>query len=82
MALVCKKCNLGIAIAKYYPQKKGVALFDDGAGWGQYPLNKIGVNIFFAKHQHDFDESMWGGNQYDLRYEIDDNTWQYDNSIN
>lgn len=78
MAIVCKDCNKGVSIAKYYPQKKGDPLFDDGSGWGQYPLNKDKVNEFFARHQHDYDTSMWGGNQYELRYEIDDNTWTYE----
>lgn len=81
MALVCKDCNKGISIAKYYPQVKGVALLYDGSGWGQYPLNTDRVNAFFVKHQHDHDESMWGGNQYDLRYEIDDDTWTYDHLL-
>lgn len=79
MAIVCKDCNLGMSIAKYYPQRKEVALLHDGSGWGQYPLNVERMARFFTKHQHDYDESMWGGNQYDLRYEIDDNTWEYDN---
>lgn len=78
MAIVCKDCHVGIAIAKYYPQDPSIPLFDDGSGWGQYPLNKDRVGTFFAKHQHDYDTSMWGGNQYELRYEIDDDSWHYD----
>ncbi len=81
MAIVCKDCNKGISIAKYYPQRKGVPLLDDGAGWGQYPLNSGRVNEFFCLHQHDHDNSMWGGNQYDLRYEIDDDTWEHETNF-
>jgi len=77
MALVCKECNLGIAIAKFYPQGGSIAGTD--SGWGQYPLNSDYVNIFFIKHAHSYDASMWGGNQYELHYEIDENTWKYDN---
>lgn len=79
MAIVCKDCNLGIAIAKFYPH--GGFIAGDGSGWGQYPLNKEGVNDFFVKHAHAHDQSMWGGNQYDLRYEIDDDTWKYDEVV-
>ena len=82
MVLVCKDCKRGIAIAKYYPQQKGTPLLDDGAGWGQYPLNKNRVNEFFALHQHDYDTSFGGGDQYDLRYELDDNTWKYEDEKN
>lgn len=76
MALVCKKCNKGIAIAKYYPKNGFIA--GDKSGWGQYPLNTDSINIFFEQHSHDFDDSMWGGDQYELRYEMGENTWTYE----
>lgn len=72
MALVCKKCNSGISIAKFYPGD------EHNAGWNQYSLNPNRVNYFFHIHNHKLDASMWGGNQYELRYEIDDDTWQHD----
>ena len=73
MAIVCKECNVGISIAKYYPSP-----VIGTAGWGQFPLNRDRVNYFFELHSHGLDVGMWGGNQYELRYEIDDNTWKYD----
>lgn len=72
MALVCKECNTGIAIAKFYPVDQ------KNPGWGQYPLNKDSVDYFFELHMHGYDMSLGGGNQYDLRYEVNDNTWEYD----
>lgn len=78
MAIVCKDCNKGISIAKFYPQ--GGFLEGEESGWGQYPLNENRVNDFFITHAHEHDKSMWGENQYELRYEIDDNTWEYEKS--
>ena len=77
MALVCKQCRLGVAIAKFYPQ--GGFIAGDKAGWGQYPLNAEKVDEFFIKHAHEYDQSAFGGNQYELCYEITDgNDWKYD----
>jgi hypothetical protein len=76
MAIVCKKCNLGTSIAKFYPQ--GGYIAGNSSGWGQFTRGNDRVEYFFVVHAHEFDQSMWGGNQYELRYEIDDNTWQYD----
>lgn len=72
MALVCKRCNLGIAIAKFYPGD------EKNAGWYRQSTSNDQVNYFFELHNHKLDASSWGGNQYDLRYEIGDDTWQYD----
>lgn len=77
MAIVCKDCKLGISIAKFYPQ--GGFIAGEESGWGQYPLNEERMIKFFEKHAHEHDVSSFGGNQYELRYEIDDNSWQYDN---
>lgn len=63
MAIVCERCELGIAIAKFYAVE----------GWGHYPLNEGRVNEFFAKHA---DCGLFG-HQYCLRYE-DEDTWEYD----
>jgi len=66
MAIVCKKCRLGIAIAKRYY----------GGRWRQYPLNKERVNKFFEKHRG-CGEQGYGARQYLLGYE-DNGNWEYD----
>jgi len=74
MAIVCKDCNEGIAIAKFWPQ--GGIISGNETGWGQYPLSVESMDKFFIKHAHDHDQTSIGEGQYDLRYE-DDNTWNY-----
>jgi hypothetical protein len=78
MAIVCKKCKKGIAIAKFYPQCGFIA--GEESGWGQYPLNENFVDDFFIRHAHDFDKSNFGGNQYYLGYETDGD-WEYEKLI-
>ena len=56
MYLTCKKCNNGIAIAKFYPS--GGYISGDGAGWGQF-IEGEGVEMigaFFEEHKHDYDK--------------------------
>lgn len=92
MALVCKDCKVGIAIAKYYPMVRageyeplamislGGVDSDDNAGWYQQG-NKTQdlINEFFIKHKHDYDFSNIGGSQYFLGYENDKKNWKYEN---
>lgn len=75
MAIVCKDCNVGVSIAKFYPQ--GGFIAGEGSGWGQYPLNVEIVDRFFVDHAHEYDKSSWGGHQYELRYETGDNSWTH-----
>jgi len=68
MAIVCKKCNLGIAIAKRYL----------GSNW--YVSGSRGrdhLNAFFDKHEDCFNGHDYG-DQYRLGYEREDD-WEYDN---
>ena len=79
MALVCKDCNVGVAIAKFYPS--GGFFAGDGAGW-YAPNNRADhINEFFERHQHEHDKTSFGGNQYRLGYEIDDDSWSYSKKI-
>jgi len=79
MAIVCKDCNVGVAIAKFYPQ--GGFIAGDESGWGQYPLNIDAVDKFFINHAHEHDKTSFGENQYELRYEIGDERWEYDSLL-
>lgn len=69
MAIVCKECKVGVAIAKFYPH--------DTNGWWSIPERNEKIDNFFEKHGHDYDASTWGGEQYYLGYEMDDNDWTY-----
>lgn len=66
MAIICKRCKLGIAIAKIYL----------GQDWGRYPLNASRTNAFFEKHAG-CGEQGYGTHQYRLGYE-DEDDWVYD----
>ena len=79
MALVCKKCKIGLAIAKYYPMGGfiGGPVDKDNSGWYRQSEDSDRINEFFVKHKHDYDESMSGGSQYYLGYEDDGLDWKY-----
>lgn len=81
MAIVCKDCNVGISIAKYYPLGStiGGPDADDNAGW-YFVGNEDRINNFYIRHKHDYDKSLWGGEQYFLGFEMDDNDWKYENN--
>jgi hypothetical protein len=74
MYLVCKKCEKKkegtFCFAKFYPQDGFIA--GDSSGWFTYESGKMEerLNDFFEKHKHKYDKSMFGGFQYELRYEI------------
>lgn len=82
MAIVCKECNKGVCIAKFYPS--GGFIAGDGSGWYTNGDKHEKIDAFFEKHQHDFDDPMWGGWQYEIRYEQKapegeaDNSWEYE----
>ena len=84
--LMCKKCennkNSSILLAKFYPS--GGAIAGESAGWfTQYDDLSKRLDNFFEKHKHGFDFNMWGGYQYDIRYEIiGDNTDPKEQIIN
>jgi hypothetical protein len=77
MALVCKHCKVGIAIAKFYPVLEGGA-----AGWSAYTGGDNYLNDFFDRHKHEYDYEMYGGQQHYLAYEDDEVDWQYEKLIN
>lgn len=82
MALVCKDCKVGIAIAKYYPMGEGSiggVDSEDNAGWYQQGTGMQDfINKFFIKHKHEHDFSMSGASQYYLGYEDDEKDWKYE----
>lgn len=90
MAIVCSKCKIGIAIAKYYPLTKkedyvegdmtiGGVDSKDNAGWYQQGSRMQDLlNEFFIKHKHKFDFTNDGGSQYYLGYESDGRDWHYE----
>lgn len=84
--LICRKCedkeDGALAIAKYYPlmhekdYKPGMLSIGgvdskDNSGWyNQSGSLSEDINEFFIKHKHNYDFSNFGGNQYDIAYEI------------
>jgi hypothetical protein len=80
MAIVCKHCNLGISIAKYYPLGGFIGGEDtkENAGWYTNGDNSRVIDDFFIRHNHGGDNTNWGESQYFLGYENDGKKWQYD----
>lgn len=80
MALVCKQCKVGVALAKYYSLGGFIGGEDskDNAGWYRQSQDCDQINEFFVKHKHDFDKSIAGGSQYYLGYEDDGKDWKYE----
>jgi|GEM_PF-1878747 len=68
MAIVCKECQSGIAIAKFWHR----------GGWTSPLLNEGRLNAFFAKHADCVGEEGYGGRHYYLGYEMDGSDWVYD----
>ena len=66
MVLVCKRCKVGVRIAKFYPME-----IAEEAGWCSWNDNAKDMHEFFLRHAHDYDDSAEGGNQYEMRYESD-----------
>lgn len=76
MVIVCKKCKVARAIAKYYPS----------TGWYSVSATAT-LNDFFNRHDHRFnghisdDEWNDGGEPFLLSYETDDPgriPWEYE----
>jgi hypothetical protein len=81
IAIVCKDCMKGMALAKYYPLDGYIAGPDteDNAGWYTQSTNQEEhLNDFFVRHKHNHDNSNFGGSQYFLGYENDELEWKYE----
>lgn len=92
MAIVCKDCKIGFAIAKYYPMVKkedyepgmltvGGVESEDNSGWYQSANAESMQNLlnsFFIRHKHDHDTTLEGEQQYYLGYEDDGKDWKYE----
>jgi hypothetical protein len=57
--LRCKDDGYGVMIAKFYP-----------GAWYTNGDRHEKIDAFLDEHAHDHDDSMWGGYQYELEYEI------------
>ena len=81
MAIVCRTCMKGVALAKFYPLDSyiGGPNTEDNAGWFTTSSNQEeALNDFFVRHKHNHDTSFFGGNQYFLAYENDKLEWSYE----
>ena len=70
MFLKCKECGEKTMLAKFYPQ--GGFIAGDSSGWYCNSGAGLGaaLDLFFIAHCHEFDRSAFGGEQYELEYEI------------
>jgi len=80
MAIVCKNCNLGIAIAKFWHPSS--AEFDLHGGWIMLGLSEERGKAFLALHAHCEDEDGYiRPCHYYLGYETDGKGWVYDTRL-
>lgn len=77
--MICKKCKKATLLAKFYPSS-------NGTGWFTRNDEGVDLNDFFEQHHHLYDEESLdalahGGNQYEIKYTMDDDypkQWQFE----
>lgn len=82
MAIVCKKCKVGMGLAKYYPLEGFIGGPDSEENSGWYVHRKDlqkDLEAFFIRHKHNYDRSTWSGHQYFIGYQDDGKNWKFEN---